>query len=153
MADLITIGGNYLTSDSLPLDEKQKPLNTLAELTTVNSTKAPYKGMEIIVLNNQTTNIPVKLIFDGNARKGVKAWTINGQLTTNNFAQIEEFKDHLKVGTNIVVLEDETKNGELSHYIAKSSQEDDVIEIEETKTETMLNEINKIFIITGDDIE
>lgn len=152
MADLITIGGNYLTSDSLPLDEKQKPLNTLEELATVNSTKAPYKGMEIIVLNNTTTNIPVKLIFDGNARKGVKAWTINGQLTTNNFAEIEAFKDHLKVGTNIVVLEDETKNGELSHYIAKSSQ-DNVIQIEETKTETMLNEINKMFIITGDDIE
>lgn len=153
MADLITIGGNYLTSDSLPLDEKQKPLNTLEELTTVNSTKAPYKGMEVIVLNNQTTNIPVKLIFDGNPRKGVKAWTINGQLTTNNFAEIEEFKDHLKVGTNIVVLEDETKNGELSHYVAKFSQEDNTIKVEETKTEIMLNEINQIFIITGDDIE
>ena len=46
-----------------------------------------------------------------------------------------------------------TVESELSHYIAKLSQEDNVIEIEETKTETMLNEINKIFIITGDDIE
>ena len=144
MADLIRISGNYLTSDSLPLDEKQKPLNTLEELTTVNSTKAPYKGMEIIILNNKTTNIPVKLIFDGNARKGVKAWTIIGELKTNNFAEIEEFKDHLKSGTNIVVLSDETNNGKLTEYVTDLNN--GVIEVNKKSTSAPNIEI------IGDDI-
>lgn len=100
-----------------PVDVKTTPLNSLSELNTSSIPRAwRYKGMEITVLNTDTTGITTRFILHNGT--GDNAWKIKDTLTVNTNAELESFKPYLLEGTKITVLSDETNNGELTEYIS-----------------------------------
>ena len=106
-----------------PVDVKTTPLNSLSELNTTSIPRAwRYQGMEITVLNSDTTGIATRFILHKGT--GDNAWKIKDKLTVNKFSDIEPFKPYLLDGTDVVVLTDETKNGEMTHYTTKTVQND-----------------------------
>lgn len=99
-----------------PIDVKTTPLNTLSELNTTTIPRSwRYQGMEVIVLNADTTKISTRFILHN--ATGDSAWKIKDKLTVNTYAEIEPFKTYLLGGTDITVLSDETNNGELTEYV------------------------------------
>lgn len=116
-----------------PLDVKTTPLSTLSELNTTTIPRAwRYQGMEVIVLNSDTTKIATRFILHN--ATGDSAWKIKDKLIVNTYSEIEPFKTYLLSGTDITVLSDETNNGELTEYV--TNLDNDVIEFNKKSTST-----------------
>lgn len=123
----------YVTSAS-PLDSKLKPLANITKLNElINDTTSKsyiYPGMELIVLNYDSVtkqDMPVKFIANP-----TKEFKIKDKLTVKTFADIEQFRPFLSEGIDVVVLKDETKNGEMSRYTIKTKQvenEGEIVEV------------------------
>lgn len=118
MADIITnqLTENLYFTGKAPLDSKLTPLSTIAELSTAIKGPQRYLGLEIIVLNSDSTNIPTRFILQNGISN--KSWRVKDTLTVQSNAQIEPFKPYLSEGTKITVLSDETNNGQLTEYIS-----------------------------------
>jgi hypothetical protein len=126
-----------------PVDVKTTPLNSLSELNTTSIPRAwRYQGMEITVLNSDTTGIATRFILHKGT--GDSAWKIKDKLIVNTYSEIEPFKTYLLGGTDITVLSDETNNGKLTEYVTGSNN--GVIEVNKKSTSTPNIEI------IGDDI-
>ena len=126
-----------------PLDVKTTPLNKLSELNTTTIPRSwRYQGMEVIVLNTDTTKISTRFILHN--ATGDSAWKIKDKLIVNTYSEIEPFKTYLLGGTDITVLSDETNNGKLTEYVTGSNN--GVIEVNKKSTSTPNIEI------IGDDI-
>lgn len=118
MADIITnqLTENLYFTGKAPLDSKLTPLSTIAELSTAIKGPQRYLGLEIIVLNSDSTNIPTRFILQNGISN--KSWRVKDALTVQSNGQIEPFKPYLSEGTKITVLSDETNNGQLTEYIS-----------------------------------
>lgn len=118
MADIITnqLTENLYFTGKAPLDSKLTPLSTIAELSTAIKGPQRYLGLEIIVLNSDSTNIPTRFILQNGISN--KSWRVKDALTVQSNEQIEPFKPYLSEGTKITVLSDETNNGQLTEYIS-----------------------------------
>ena len=102
-----------------PLDIKTTPLNDLSDLNTTSIPRSwRYKGMEVIVLNTNTTSLPTRFILLNGT--GDNAWKIKDQLTVNTYSDIEQFKPYLLKGTKVTVLFDETNNSQLTDYMTET---------------------------------
>lgn len=118
MADIITnqLTENLYFTGKAPLDSKLTPLSTIAELSTAIKGPQRYPGLEIIVLNSDSTNIPTRFILQNGISN--KSWRVKDALTVQSNEQIEPFKPYLSEGTKITVLSDETNKGQLTEYIS-----------------------------------
>lgn len=118
MADIITnqLTENLYFTGKAPLDSKLTPLSTIAELSTAIKGPQRYPGLEIIVLNSDSTNIPTRFILQNGISN--KSWRVKDALTVQSNEQIEPFKPYLSEGTKITVLSDETNNDQLTEYIS-----------------------------------
>ena len=118
MADIITnqVTENLYFTGKAPLDSKLTPLSTIAELSTAIKGPQRYPGLEIIVLNSNSTNIPTRFILQNGISN--KSWRVKDTLTVNTNAELEPFKPYLSEGTKITVLSDETNKGQLTEYIS-----------------------------------
>ena len=118
MADISTnqVTENLYFTGKAPLDSKLTPLSTIAELSTAIKGPQRYPGLEIIVLNSNSTNIPTRFILQNG--KTNKTWRVKDTLTVNTNAELEPFKPYLSEGTKITVLSDETNKGQLTEYIS-----------------------------------
>lgn len=113
----IQISDTFYTSSKQPLDSKLTPLNNLSELNITSiPRKDRYKGMEVVVLNTDTTGIATRFILHNGT--GDTNWRVKDTLTVQSHGQIEVFKPYLLEGTKITVLSDETNNGQLTEYIS-----------------------------------
>lgn len=113
----LQISDTIYTSSKQPLDSKLTPLNNLSDLNTTNIPRSNrYKGMEVVVLNADTTGIATRFILHNGT--GDANWKVKDDLTVQTNAQLEEFKPYLLEGTKIVVLTDETNKGQLTEYIS-----------------------------------
>lgn len=102
-----------------PLDVKTTPLNDLSDLNTTSIPRSwRYKGMEVIVLNTNTTSLPTRFILSNGT--GDNAWKVKDQLTVIKHSDIEQFKPFLLEGTKITVLEDETNYSQTTEYISET---------------------------------
>lgn len=131
-----------------PVDVKTTPLNSLSELNTSSIPRAwRYKGMEITVLNTDTTGITTRFILHNGT--GDNAWKIKDTLIVQSNEQIEPFKPYLLEGTKITVLSDETNKGQLTEYISgtKTIVTDGV---EETVVE--FKKVNNDGVITANEL-
>lgn len=114
--DITTLSEQLLIVQK-PIDVRQTPLNTLSELNTTSIPRSwRYEGMEVIVLNVGTTDIPTRFILHNG--RGDKNWKVKDALTVQSHEQIEAFKPYLLEGTKITVLSDETNKGQLTEYIS-----------------------------------
>lgn len=118
MADIITnqVTENLYFTGKAPLDSKLTPLSTIAELSTAIKGPQRYQGLEVIVLNSDSTNIPTRFILQNGISN--KSWRVKDTLTVQSHEQIELFKPYLSEGTKITVLSDETNKGQLTEYIS-----------------------------------
>lgn len=118
MADIITnqVTENLYFTGKAPLDSKLTPLSTIAELSTAIKGPQRYPGLEIIVLNSNSTNIPTRFILQNGISN--KSWRVKDALTVQTNEQLEPFKPYLSEGTKITVLSDETNKGQLTEYIS-----------------------------------
>lgn len=118
MADIITnqLTENLYFTGKAPLDSKLTPLSTIAELSTAIKGPQRYLGLEIIVLNSDSTNIPTRFILQNGISN--KSWRVKDTLTVKTKTELEPFKPYLSEGTKITVLSDETNNGQLTEYIS-----------------------------------
>jgi hypothetical protein len=115
----LQISDTIYTSSKQPLDSKLTPLNNLSDLNTTNIPRSNrYKGMEVVVLNTDSTGIATRFILHNGTGDG--NWKIKDDLTVQTNAQLEEFKPYLLEGTKIVVLTDETNKGQLTEYVSSS---------------------------------
>ena len=118
MADIITnqLTENLYFTGKAPLDSKLTPLSTIAELSTAIKGPQRYPGLEVIVLNSNSSNIPTRFILQNGISN--KSWRVKDTLTVNTNAELEPFKPYLSEGTKITVLSDETNKGQLTEYIS-----------------------------------
>jgi hypothetical protein len=115
----LQISDTIYTSSKQPLDSKLTPLNNLSDLNTTNIPRSNrYKGMEVVVLNTDSTGIATRFILHNGTGDG--NWKIKDDLTVQTNEQLEEFKPYLLDGTKITVLSDETNKGQLTEYISYS---------------------------------
>jgi hypothetical protein len=113
----ITTLSEQLLIQKKPIDVRQTPLKTLSELNTTTIPRSwRYQGMEVIVLNEGTTNIATRFIL--HTGTGDTGWRVKDTLTVNTNAELEPFKPYLLEGTKITVLSDETNKGQLTEYIS-----------------------------------
>lgn len=150
MADIITnrVTENLYFTGKAPLDSKLTPLSTIAELSSAIKGPQRYPGLEVIVLNSDSTNIPTRFILQNGISN--KSWKIKDTLTVQYYKQIGPFEPYLLEGTKIIVLSDVNYNNQLTEYI--SGTETIVTDEGIEETVVVYKKVNNDGVITFNDL-